>query len=204
VARQVCRSLTEAHGAGVIHRDIKPANLFLTRVAGELDFVKVVDFGLAKVQGPGPLLTQSVIVGTPHYIAPELWRGRPADVRSDLYALGATLYHLLAGEEPFGDLPDLPAMARAHVEVEPAPLSSRPGLRIPASLEAVTMRCLRKEPESRYGSAAELLAAIEACDVDPWTPSDARQAWQDAALEGELWGAEPESGEPLERTLKIQ
>jgi serine/threonine-protein kinase len=133
-------------------------------------------------------------------MAPELWRGHPADARSDLYALGATLYHLLAGEEPFGDLPDLAATARAHFETEPAPFAAR-GLDVSGALEAVVLRCLCKRPEDRPGSAAELLDALEGCAIAPWTSDDARQAWKEAALDDALWGAEVSSD--MERTIPL-
>src|SRR5262249_39727061 len=104
VAEQACLSLLDAETCGVVHRDVKPENLFLMRATGEPDFLKLLDFGVALIISPdvtGALTTTGLIMGTPAYMAPETWSGGAADARSDLYALGATLYFLLTGRAPF-------------------------------------------------------------------------------------------------------
>jgi len=158
---QAARALGEAHAHGIIHRDIKPANLFVTNAGGEHDFLKVLDFGIARFgTEPGQTLTDTGwVAGTPGYIAPEVATGTRADPRSDVYALGAVLYFLLAGRPPF-DTTDPRALLAAHVSALPPAPSARLGRPLPSSLEAVVMRCLSKNPEARYASAAELAAAL--------------------------------------------
>ena len=103
--RQVCASLAEAHGKGLIHRDLKPDNIFLNRAGGEADFVKVLDFGVAKLKDPkfgSEKLTQAgMIFGTPRYMSPEQARAKELDERSDIYALGVIMFECLTGKAPF-------------------------------------------------------------------------------------------------------
>ena len=112
IATQICRSLDEAHDLGLVHRDLKPANVFLTQVHHEQDYVKVLDFGIAKtVAGDkGETLTKSgMVIGTPKYISPEQAKAQPLDRRSDLYALGVILYEMAVGVVPF-DAPSTGAL----------------------------------------------------------------------------------------------
>lgn len=188
LAIQACRSLAEAHAAGIIHRDIKPANLFATRSGDEHDILKVLDFGIARlVAGGGDATATQSVRGTPAYMAPECWSGADADARSDVYALGATLYCLLTGKPPFTGK-DHALLVRAHLldapEAPSAALTS-PGARVPASLDALVLRCLAKAPDERFSSARALeeeLAAI-ARELPPWTNDDARAFWVDRARE---------------------
>jgi serine/threonine-protein kinase len=173
VARQVCAALGAAHKVGLIHRDLKPDNLMLVRRGADPDFVKVLDFGLAKVmEGTGEQalsmasLTQGGIVfGTPDYMAPEQALGQELDARCDLYALGATLFEMLTGQPPFPRSTPLAVLA-AHVrDAPPRLVDVAPGLTVPAALEDVVAQCLAKEPDRRPPSAEALyrqLAAIEA------------------------------------------
>lgn len=183
---QACRSLTEAHEAGIIHRDIKPANLFATRSSDDPHLLKVLDFGIARwVDGERDHARTQVgaTLGTPTYMAPELFIGQPADARSDLYSLGATLYHLLAGTPPFLADDDAGLMA-AHRSDPPLPPSLRRGEGLPSELEAVVLRCLAKDPEDRFPSARALAEALErSFGGAPWTPADARDWWDRAHLE---------------------
>jgi eukaryotic-like serine/threonine-protein kinase len=177
---QACRSLIEAHEYGIVHRDIKPANLFVTRIDDDEDGLKVLDFGLARVRQPDVRSTFSQpgsAVGTPAYMAPETLDGSPADERSDIYSLGATLYHLLTGGPPF-DVPHLRALFVAHLTERPPPISARRGGRVPPRLEQVVDRCLEKQPSQRFASVRELAEALAgSLDGPAWTHDDARHAW---------------------------
>ena len=98
IVGQAARALGEAHERGIVHRDVKPENLFITSLGGEHDFVKVLDFGIAKVQSAdGEMTDTGCVLGTPAYISPEVATGQVADARSDVYGLGAVLYYLLCG-----------------------------------------------------------------------------------------------------------
>jgi serine/threonine-protein kinase len=174
-----CGALSEAHDSGLIHRDIKPANIMLCLQGGELDVVKLLDFGLVKDLGMGSdvQLTQAdTITGTPQYMAPEAIREASAsDARSDIYALGAVAYFLLAGQ-PLFDGKTVVEICGQHLHEEPRPLSAR-GQTIDPDLEALVMACLRKEPEARPQSASELRDRLADCSVTPWTAGDARDWW---------------------------
>lgn len=180
VLSQVGSALARAAEQGVVHRDIKPENLLVTP-AGE---VKVADFGLARVLlavADGPELTQEgTTLGTPLYMSPEQAEGNAVDTRSDLYSLGATLYHLLAGRPPFGGSTSV-AVALAHIKEPPAPLDLHRD-DLPPSLSAIVLRLLAKSPADRYQSAGDLLHAVEAAE-DAAFPGFRRQksplAWSD-------------------------
>ncbi len=179
---QAARSLAEAHGMGIVHRDVKPANLFVTKAGGVPDFVKVLDFGIAKrtaraESGPDsdpdavdPELTGTgVLAGTPKYMAPEVVLGGDATPRSDVYGIGAVLYFLLAGRAPFEGTTAL-AIYTAHVIDEvPAPSAVR-GEPIPPALERIVVRCLSKVPDERFADAGELAQALEDLDLR-WRPA---------------------------------
>jgi serine/threonine-protein kinase len=178
---QACGALSEAHARGIIHRDIKPPNIFLTRRGGLYDFVKVLDFGLAKqVEGEGQVdLTKTgMAVGTPRYISPEMVKGTaPVDGRSDLYSLGAVAYWMLAGRPPF-DADSSVELLIDHLQAPPIPVSQVSELAIPEKLEAAVMRCLEKRPDDRFQSAQELADALQSLDFDqPWSQEKARDWW---------------------------
>ena len=160
VLSQVGSALVKSAQAGIVHRDIKPENLLVTP-AGE---VKVADFGLARVLEDDLELTQQgMALGTPLYMSPEQAAGRPVDVRSDLYSLGASVYHLLAGQPPFTGPTSL-AVALAHQREQPMPLAAfRPEL--PAGLGRIVEQLLAKRPEERCESPTELLQAVEAVEL---------------------------------------
>jgi serine/threonine-protein kinase len=170
----------EAHEVGIIHRDIKPQNLYVTRAGDDHDFLKLLDFGIARVittEDDAHLTRTGVLRGTPAYMAPEVCRGERADARSDLYALGATLYFLLAGAPPFEGASHGQVLA-AHMTQVPIPPSLRRGEAIPEAVEHVVLRCLAKEPHERFQSARELLAALTLLlDDAAWTAQDAARFW---------------------------
>jgi eukaryotic-like serine/threonine-protein kinase len=181
----VCGALSEAHAIGLIHRDIKPANIMLCTQGGERDVVKLLDFGLVKefqVERDVDLTAASAILGTPQYMAPESIRQPDAaDVRTDLYALGAVAYFLLAGVDVF-DGKSIVEVCAQHLHEEPKPFSSR-GITVPAELEAVVRACLSKDPDQRPQSAAELRRRLEACAVEPWDGASARRWWAEHQAE---------------------
>jgi eukaryotic-like serine/threonine-protein kinase len=165
IARQVLRALGEAHEKGIIHRDIKPENVFLAEAGGEVDVVKLLDFGIAKATAAQDMTLTSTgcVAGTPAYMAPELILGRPASVCSDIYSLGATLYFALTGRLPFVE-DDLWALCAAHLHRKPEPPSSVTGQPIPAELERIVQRCMEKVPSDRYASTRELLESLESLE----------------------------------------
>jgi serine/threonine-protein kinase len=164
---QAARALAEAHENDIIHRDIKPQNLFVTSVGRERDLVKLLDFGLALVRKPdedSALTRTGWVVGTPAYVAPELITGVQADQRSDVYALGAVLYRLLCGLAPLQDQ-NANVMMSARLHEDPPTPSAILGKRLPTTLEEITMRCIRRHPNERYGSATEVAEALATCVV---------------------------------------
>ena len=155
-------AVAEAHTLGIVHRDLKPANLFLARYPGGRQIVKVLDFGISKVQEPAgsPGLTQpAAMFGSPPYMAPEQVRSaRAADPRSDIWSLGAVLYELLTQSVPF-PAESYQAQFAAILLNEPTPPRTlRPEL--PSGLDAAIMRCLRKDPGQRFQEAASLAFAL--------------------------------------------
>jgi len=178
--RQTCDSLAEAHHLGMVHRDIKPANIFACRKGLDVDFAKVLDFGIVKVrQEPARatnLTSPELAVGTPAYLAPEALSGAEVDGRADLYALGCVGFFLLTGEEPFRGGNMMQVIAR-HLQEPPRRPSTVLGRELPTDLEGVILRLLEKAPEDRYPDALALRAALDACDdATAWT-AEAAQAW---------------------------
>jgi serine/threonine-protein kinase len=186
ILRQVCHSLAEAHETGLIHRDIKPANVYLCRYGLDLDFVKVLDFGLvksARTPGEGDDPSASVageVRGTPAFMAPEQALGSDeVDARSDLYAVGCLGYWLLTGQSVF-DGASPPEVLMHHVKTSPLPPSLRGDVAVPEALERAVMACLEKDPAQRPQSANELDALLAACSLEsPWTRDRAKR-WYEA------------------------
>ena len=150
---QCCASLAEAHSIGIIHRDIKPSDVFLLNMAGSPDFVKLLDFSVAKLLEGDRMKTQAgVVFGTPQYMSPEQGRGLPLDARSDLYALGILAYEMLVGNVPFHD--DNPmTVIQMHLQAQVPPMSDQ----IPYSVQSIVRRALEKDAGRRYQSAGEMM-----------------------------------------------
>jgi serine/threonine-protein kinase len=178
--RQACHALGEAHARGLIHRDIKPSNLYLCRYGRDMDYIKVLDFGLSKPAEPSrdPSLTRTgFAMGTPGYMAPEQIFGLPIGPAADLYALGCVAYWLLAGTTPF-DAESQGEMLRLHAQAPPPPLGARAPRPIPPRLEAVVMQCLAKEPAERPRDADRLSAELgESLDGASWSDAEACAWW---------------------------
>ncbi|WP_437590579.1 serine/threonine-protein kinase [Sorangium sp. So ce1000] len=160
IIAQTCGSLQEAHEKGIVHRDLKPANIFLTKRAGEEDYVKVLDFGIAKrdersAKAEQKLTQQGTVLGTPPYMSPEQFTGTELDARSDIYSLGVLTYEMLTGRLPFDA--DTPwAWATQHMTAQPFPFEAVPmGAAAPPKMKAAVMRALSKRREDRQQSARE-------------------------------------------------
>ena len=195
---QACDSLAEAHATGLIHRDVKPSNILTCHWGLKWDFVKVLDFGLVKTawaMGDDDRLTsEGTITGTPAYMAPEAALGGvPLDARVDLYGLGCVAYWLLTGERVFVGRTPVEVLMH-HIKTPPLPPSERCAREIPASLEALVLACLAKEPDSRPQSAEWLAARLAECETaESWTPARARAWWENAR--GEKTGSTPSADE---------
>jgi len=160
---QVCSALAEAHAQDIVHRDIKPENILIEDRPSHPDFVKVVDFGIAKIMHDpkgdtiAKLTAAGQIFGTLEYMAPEQLAGDAIDHRADIYALGAMLYQMLTGVPPFTGTPS--QLIAAHLNADPPPPSRRRG-EIPAALDAVVLRCMAKDPGARFPDVVSLRQAL--------------------------------------------
>ncbi len=198
VGTQLARGLAAAHEKGIVHRDLKPENVFLTKDG----HVKILDFGLAKLGGPGAtdsgrtlttppegVTGAGVVLGTVGYMAPEQVRGLPADARSDLFAFGALLYEMLAGERAFRR--DSAAETMSAILREDPPDLSIANRAIPPGLDRIVRHCLEKDPEDRFRSAHDLafdleaLSSVSGAAALPSQPAGAlRGRWRAAASAG--------------------
>jgi len=159
---QVCGAVDHAHRCGVIHRDLKPGNIMLCKFNGQNDFVKVVDFGIARFEEEAQRLTRlGEVWGSPIYMSPEQCMGAPLDARSDIYSIGVVMYEALTGQVPFLGRNYVDTMTQ-QISSPPRPLSEvRPDLNLPAKVDAIVLRALAKEPDTRYQTMAELRDDIE-------------------------------------------
>jgi serine/threonine-protein kinase len=169
IARQICRGVAAAHAVGVVHRDLKPSNVFLCGDAGA-PLVKVFDFGIAKIDTDEKLTNTGAVMGTAAYMPPEQAR-RAADAGplADVYAIGAILYHMLAGQPPYGHLPPVSRFALLLAEEPPRPRSIEPS--IPAGVEGVIQHAMAREVGSRIASVEELEHQLAAFDEQPAAPA---------------------------------
>ena len=168
IARGVTNALKHTHERGIVHRDLKPENILLMDRPDDHDFVKVLDFGIAKLeQSSAGLHEVGLVLGTPQYLSPEQAFGREVDHRADVYSLGVMLYEMLAGETPFhGDTAE--ALVTQHRHSLPIPLRNLRGMetRVSLKLEHIVQTCLEKAPEARYQSMAKLAEALKEAERD--------------------------------------
>ncbi|MBW1879548.1 MAG: serine/threonine protein kinase [Deltaproteobacteria bacterium] len=185
--RQTCLSLAEAHRRGLIHRDVKPTNLYACRMGLEVDYAKVLDFGLVKADltvggdrfsGDGLESVAGTIAGTPAYMAPEVATGQPADARSDVYSLGCVLYWLLTGQLVFGGASAI-AILKGHLTDKPIPPSQVAEMAVPEALDRIVLDCLAKDPDARPQTMEALRDRLDACPLErPWTAVKAERWWE--------------------------
>jgi serine/threonine-protein kinase len=171
VARQIASALARAHALGIVHRDLKPENVMLVQREEDPDFVKVLDFGIAKVpvgslvgenKAPGQALTQlGMVYGTPEYMAPEQALGQPVDARADLYALGVMMFEMITTARPF-DHESKVTLLGMHVTAPIPRMADRaPDANVPPEVEAIVARLLAKEAGARFADAKELIEALD-------------------------------------------
>ncbi|MCB9591165.1 MAG: serine/threonine protein kinase [Sandaracinaceae bacterium] len=188
IAKQLCDALGAAHAAGIVHRDLKPDNVHLVARGGG-EFVKVLDFGIAKMAGTTEtkLTVAGQVFGTPHYMSPEQCAGYDVDARTDVYALGVMLYEMACGRLPF-ESDSLMGLLTKHVYEQPIPPRDLGlSVEVPSGLESIILCCLAKQPAARYTNMAALRADLEAfernqtpravfAELDRNTPSQPRAA----------------------------
>ena len=169
VSVQIARGLAHAHSKAIIHRDIKPSNIILTAER----VVKIVDFGVAKVEGGVDLTRTGTVIGTAAYMSPEQAKGTEVDARTDIWSVGVVLYEMLTAAKPFRGQTQESTLYNI-VHESPVPITGAP-----AELERVIFKCLAKQPSERYQSTTELLADLEALDCAPGSASTAPLIRQD-------------------------
>jgi len=171
---QLCDALAAAHARSIVHRDLKPENVFLTRRGANAHFVKLVDFGIAKLRdetGASNQTATGVLVGTPEYMSPEQADNLPVDARSDIYALGCMAYRMTAGRLPFQES-SIGRLIAAHLDrAPPSPREFNPD--IPPALEAALLRALAKRPDDRFQSVEDFAAALRHAFDAPAEPAAA-------------------------------
>ena len=163
VLEQMCEALQAAHDSGIIHRDVKPANFYRVTVGNDPDFIKILDFGIARLADPqDSIVTQTgTVMGTPDFMAPEQAMGKHVDHRADVYSLGACAYALLTGRPPFEGANEYDVIYK-QLNDDPAPPSEVAPVAagVPKWLDRVILEALRKDPDARYGSVRELGEAL--------------------------------------------
>ena len=181
IAIQIGEALGAAHAGGTIHRDIKPANILIT----DRDQVKVVDFGLAKLAGEATVTRQGSVIGTPAYMSPEQATGEETDGRSDLWALGAILYEMVTGRRAF-KADHEQAILLAITTSDPTPIDNLRS-EVPAEVQRIIRRCLKRKPQERYQAAGELVADLKRFRGDPTPAEIVTQTLPSAARARRRW-----------------
>jgi serine/threonine protein kinase len=164
IARAVCDALAEAHALGIVHRDLKPANIHLEERNGERDYVKVLDFGIAKIVQGGALENADLthagqMIGTFDYMPPEQMVGGECNGQSDIFTLGIVMYEMITGELPFGMAATASAMLAALVTKTPKPPSTR--AECSPEMDRIVLRCLGRKPDDRYRDVGELATDLD-------------------------------------------
>jgi len=184
ILSQICESLEEAHSLGLVHRDIKPANIHVGRLGLRHDFVKVLDFGLVKsvdTKEKSPDHTaqtaEGITPGTPDYMAPEMTLGNAVDARADIYAVGCVGYFMLTGKPVF-EAANVFHMIARHLNDDPVPPSQIAKQPVPKLLEDLILSCLRKKPDERPQSAADLARGLASVPIEPWGEDQAEAWWR--------------------------
>ncbi len=199
IARQIASALASAHDLSIVHRDLKPENVMLVRKGNNPDFVKVLDFGIAKVpigevgdiaKEGQPITRAGMVFGTPEYMAPEQALGQQVDGRADLYALGTMLYEMLAGVRPYSSKSQVGILGQQLAKPVPSFATRAPGIGIPHSVEQVVRRLLEREPDERFQHASEVVAAIDEL-LRTATPPDTRLFTQLGGSPREMLGSRP-------------
>jgi protein kinase-like protein/PEGA domain-containing protein len=163
IVLQIAAGLAAVHRHGIVHRDLKPENVLLVPRAGRRDFVKLLDFGVARVRAVGADTDQGSFGGAPAYMAPELAQADAVDHRADIYALGCVLYEMVTGRPPFVAESVLELLSKHQTETPAPPSSLRPAGSLPAELDAVVLRALEKDPAKRWPDMAAFGEAIARC-----------------------------------------
>jgi eukaryotic-like serine/threonine-protein kinase len=176
ILMQIAKGLRAAHGSGIIHRDMKPENIYLIQREGRPDFVKVLDFGIAKIinadEMGGPALTQTgMIFGTPEYMSPEQAQGSPPDHRVDVYAVGCIMYHMLTGHVPFTADNFMGILTKHLLEAPVPPRKRRPELEIMPDVEAICLKAMEKDRDKRFADMDALYRALGAAGGFAFEPS---------------------------------
>lgn len=196
IGLQLCRGLGAAHAAGVIHRDLKPSNVMLTSRDGDHDFVKILDFGVAKIMGEDRT-TPGLVVGTIDYMAPEMVKGEAVDGRADMYALGVLLYRMVTGTKVFLEPSSVPGFHQAFTA--PDPVTHRaPDVELPPVFAAAIMRCLEKNPKDRFANMEALAVAL---DGDATSPERTATMFAHLASNGRPQGASDDGSGDSAATL---